>query len=220
MKNQKVIPSPNINPNQTRRLNSAKVVKFLNVVDISPEKSNFNKQTLLAKVDSPWGLLGHINIKTEADAETIHNIKKWLWISANGQKKMALTCAPTKAHNYQPNIKLKLKFLEINNRNQSNELIGGSLYADEELPKLAQNEYYFNDLVGLNVVNIKGEVLGKVTEVTDNGAHEIISVLQKEKEDPNCKSLIYLIPFVKKYINKVEINNNQIVVDWELDWFN
>ena len=78
-----------------------------------------------------------------------------------------------------------------------------------------ENEYYWVDLIGLDVFNQRDECLGTVSGLMDNGAHP---VLQVDAGMPDGSRKELLIPFVGSYIGKVDCENGKITVDWELDY--
>lgn len=79
-----------------------------------------------------------------------------------------------------------------------------------ELPPAETDEYYWDDLVGLEVVNLAGDVLGRVAEMLESGAHDIMRVVAGERER--------LIPFVAPIVRQVDIAAGRIEVDWGTDW--
>ncbi len=79
----------------------------------------------------------------------------------------------------------------------------------EEMPEADEGEYYWDELVGLEVLNIQGESLGRVVGLLETGAHDVLQV-QGER--------LRLIPFVEAYIDCVDVAAGKIVVDWGLDW--
>ena len=81
-------------------------------------------------------------------------------------------------------------------------------------PEAGEGRYYWTDLVGLEVVNKRGEVLGKVSRMSSNGAHDVMEVWSEEA----AGSRIRLLPFVPAYLVKVDLQAKRIEVDWELDW--
>ena len=84
---------------------------------------------------------------------------------------------------------------------------------------LSDGEYYWLDLIGLDVSNLQGESLGKVANLIDNGAHPILRVLlQTELDNSEVKPREYLIPFVEHFVPTVDLPNKKIVVDWGLDY--
>lgn len=77
------------------------------------------------------------------------------------------------------------------------------------LPTTKSDEYYWFELQGTKVANLRGQDLGRVDEVFDSGAH---SVLRIETENNDL-----MIPLVPEIIREVK-PGEQILVDWELDW--
>lgn len=91
------------------------------------------------------------------------------------------------------------------------ELITGRLIGVPRttLPSLNHDEHYWFDLLGTEVVNLRGQVLGCVDEVFDSGAHSILRIGTNDRD-----VLIPLVPQVTRDVRPGE----QILVDWELDW--
>ncbi len=77
------------------------------------------------------------------------------------------------------------------------------------LPETAENEYYWSDLIGLEVVNVQGEALGKVADVLETGANDVL-VVEGERER--------LIPFVKQVILDVDLAAGRVSADWGADY--
>ena len=78
------------------------------------------------------------------------------------------------------------------------------------LPKQCKDEYYWSDLIGLEVVNLSGESLGRVDNLMDTGANQVLCV-QGEKGE-------VLIPFIASAIRQVSLAEKVIRVDWAADW--
>jgi len=80
-------------------------------------------------------------------------------------------------------------------------------------PDAGEGRFYWSDLVGLEVVNEKGVVLGAVRQMSSNGAHDVMEVAGT-KEDARTR----LLPFVPAYVKKVDLQTRRIEVEWEADW--
>lgn len=78
------------------------------------------------------------------------------------------------------------------------------------LPTLEQDEYYWSDLVGLDVINEAGERLGAVTALQDTGANQVLCVQGMNGE--------LLIPFIASAIKQVDLAGKVIRVDWQADY--
>jgi 16S rRNA processing protein RimM len=78
-----------------------------------------------------------------------------------------------------------------------------------ERPEAGEGRYYWTDLVGLEVVNGQGVLLGRVKAMSSNGAHDVMEV----KGDKTR-----WLPFVPAYVMKVDLQSKRIDVDWQADW--
>ena len=80
----------------------------------------------------------------------------------------------------------------------------------EELPALAPGEYYWRDLIGMQVIQANGTLLGIVDEILPTGSNDVLIVVGEQR---------YLIPYLPdSVILKVDRDNQQITVDWDLDF--
>jgi 16S rRNA processing protein RimM len=78
------------------------------------------------------------------------------------------------------------------------------------LPKESDDEYYWSDLIGLSVVNLEGEQLGRVDNLLDMGANDILCVHGDKGE--------ILIPFLSHVVQQVSLDEKLIRVDWQADY--
>ncbi len=89
-----------------------------------------------------------------------------------------------------------------------------------QLPVLSntgEDGYYWSDLIGLEVVNLQGESLGKVTGLLETGANDVLQV-QGPKEGEGESEGERLIPFINHVIVKVDLAASRITADWDLDY--
>ncbi|AJK45468.1 ribosome maturation factor RimM [Burkholderia plantarii] len=89
----------------------------------------------------------------------------------------------------------------------------------EDFPALDTDEFYWVDLIGLQVVNEAGVALGHVGDMIDNGVHSIMRVdYPASGKDGRPVTGERLIPFVGVYVKTVDQVAKRIVVDWEADY--
>jgi 16S rRNA processing protein RimM len=77
------------------------------------------------------------------------------------------------------------------------------------LPAAAENEFYWADLIGLDVVNMGGDDLGVVSQVVETGANDVL-VVEGDRER--------LIPFTEQVVKQVDVAARVIRVDWGSDY--
>lgn len=94
-------------------------------------------------------------------------------------------------------------------RDQAAALIGIDIgLAPVQLPPPKANEYYWADLVGMTVVNLKDVELGEVAELLETGANDVM-VIRGDRER--------LIPFIKSVIQSVDLVKRRVRVDWDAE---
>ena len=93
----------------------------------------------------------------------------------------------------------------IADRNAAELFRGKKLEGDrEDAPALEEGQYYIVDIIGLSCETEEGEILGKVTNVS-NLSSDIYTI---EKDGKNI-----LFPAVKSVVKKVDIENGKLIVD-------
>lgn len=80
----------------------------------------------------------------------------------------------------------------------------------EELPPPGEDEYYWADLVGCEVVDREGGRLGVVVGVTDGPAHDWLVVRRGEEES--------FLPLVSEFIREVDVTGKRIVAAPPAGW--
>lgn len=105
----------------------------------------------------------------------------------------------------------------LDDRNAAEALKGARVFVSRSaFPTPDDGEFYWIDLIGLDVSNPQGEALGRVVDLIDTGPN---SVLRLEGEaGADGKPVERLIPFVSAYILSVSLADKRIVADWGLDY--
>ena len=81
------------------------------------------------------------------------------------------------------------------------------------LPELPAGEYYWHQLIGLDVVTVASLQLGRVVDLMETGAHDVLVVGRESGNDE------ILIPYVRGEVVKgVDLERQQIVVDWQAEF--
>ena len=75
------------------------------------------------------------------------------------------------------------------------------------LPKNKDNEFYFNELVGLKTKSFDGKSAGEIIDVNDFGAGVVIEI--KWENEKNTESL----PFVEDYFKEVNTREGYVIIE-------
>jgi 16S rRNA processing protein RimM len=106
---------------------------------------------------------------------------------------------------------LLAKLAGIETREQALALKGKTISAPRAaLPEPEQGIYYWADLVGLEVVNAKGLVLGVVKGMVSSGAQDVMELAGTQRTR--------LLPWVSAVVKRVDLDAGRIEVDWGADW--
>lgn len=161
----------------------------------------------MGRIVAPYGLKGWVRIEPySAVPDSLSAYPSW-WVGRSGdwRETQVAQCA------LQHGDSLVARFEGCTERDAALALKGSEVAVGREaLPKTAKDEFYWADLAGLKVVNLKDEELGVVAELFENGAHPVMRVVAGETER--------LLPFVEQVVRQVDMAQGQIRVEWELDW--
>ncbi len=93
-------------------------------------------------------------------------------------------------------------------REEAEALKGTRLYAPRDrLPSLPDDEFYHADLIGLEVFDTGGRLLGSVRSVQDHGAGDFLEV-----SGPGLKTPA-LLPFTREAVPTVDLDAGRLIAD-------
>lgn len=166
---------------------------------------------VLGRISGPYGLHGWVKLNAYGDDfDALGTMPQW-WLGLDDQGEQWTPHALQELKHHGKGW--IVKFAEVDDRIASEAIAGRYIAAPREaLPKTATNEFYWADLVGLDVVNTQGECLGKVTKLLSSGAHEVLCVSDGEGEEMQER----LLPFVAQVVKSVDAATIQ--VEWGADW--
>ena len=108
------------------------------------------------------------------------------------------------AQPYRQSVRLKLK--EVNDRNRAEALMGATLMARrEQLPPTDEDEYYWFELIGLNVFDSDDRRLGVLEEIITTGANDVYVVRNQNAE--------VLIPAIGSVVKRIDLQQGVMRVD-------
>ena len=160
----------------------------------------------VGKVSGIFGVKGWI--KVYSYTETRENILTYSpWTLTKGKESKEVEVIDGRRHGKTVVARLE----GINDRDDAAELNGWEIFIHaDQLPKAKQGEYYWADLVGLQVKTVEGTDLGIVQQMLETGANDVV-VVSGERER--------LIPFLQgQTIIKIDLLAGEMLVDWDADF--
>lgn len=166
---------------------------------------------VLGKIVGPYGVHGAVRIHPFADDPLAWAKLPHWWLGREGdapalwKQTKLIRC---KAHNDS----LIAELAAVPDRNTSETMQGVLIGVPRAaLPPAAKNEYYWADLIGLDVLNTHDQSLGKVVGLIETPANAVLRV-----GDGECAER--LLPFVAAVVLDVDMAAKCVRVDWEADW--
>ena len=100
------------------------------------------------------------------------------------------------------------RIAEVATKEDADRLKGTQLFARrDQLPTLPDDEYYYTDLVGLEVFDTGGTSLGHVKSVQNHGASDLLEI-----HGPGATTTV-LLPFTRAAVPTVDLAAGRIVAD-------
>ena len=157
----------------------------------------------MGRLGAARGLKGWLRVKSFADPpEQLQTYRIWNLL-VNGQ------CRETALRRFRTTPRgLECLLDGIDTRDAAEALRGAEIRVNRaDLPPAGEDEWYWADLEGLEVRNLEGRPLGRITGLMATGANDVLIVEGERRR---------LIPFAPgSHIQEVDLRERRLVVDWD-----
>jgi len=159
------------------------------------------KLNLVGVIVATHGIKGEVKVKSDTSFPRFQVGNK-LYIKKNNN----LIEIEINSHRVHKDYDL-ITFNNLKNINDVIEYVGSEIYVDvENLNELAENEYYYDDLIGLDVYSLNNEKLGVVKDLLEVPQGLILLIEKLDKKEA-------LVPFVEEYVIKIDKNEKKILIN-------
>jgi 16S rRNA processing protein RimM len=157
------------------------------------------------RITGLFGIQGWVKVFSHArPRESIIDYSPWLVKTAEGLREMVVEDGRAQGKG------VVVKLVGVDDRDQASQLIGADIEIKfSQLPPPSKGEYYWAQLVGLEVVTLAGQSLGKVDHLVETGANDVL-VVRNGKER--------WLPATANVIREVDLEAGVIRVDWDADF--
>jgi 16S rRNA processing protein RimM len=165
----------------------------------------------LGKVVGVWGVKGWLKLHsyTRERADIAHYSNWWLANDKSGQQAEAVEVINCRLQG----AGVVAQLVGIDGRDAAADLIGKIiLVKSSELPKLSKDQFYWQQLIGLKVVNtqLKNSEIGLVESILETGANDVLVVKNAVTGGADV-----LIPYIKEVVLEVDLEQGFLLVDWD-----
>jgi 16S rRNA processing protein RimM len=171
----------------------------------------------VGRIADAWGVKGWFKVLPHsASPEALFSSKRWyLQPSEKGAKAFSGTLLLRVREAKEHSDTIVASAHEVDDRGAAEALRGARIFVPRSsFPTAATDEYYWVDLLGLEVVNREGVSLGAVRELLSTGPQTVLVIEYFEEG----KVLERMIPFVSVYVDGVDLAAKRITVDWQADY--
>jgi 16S rRNA processing protein RimM len=168
-----------------------------------------SKQDLISvgKVSGVFGVKGWIKIFSYTEPrKNILGYKNWRLRKGSQQKSAKVVGGQVHGKGVVAQIE------GISDRDQALSLMGWEVcISRDQLPTPQKGEYYWADLIGLDVENLEGIQLGKIDNLFETGANDVLVVKDSDQERA--------IPFLQgQTVKSIDLDVGKMIVDWDADF--
>lgn len=149
----------------------------------------------IGKVTGVHGLNGTLKVASFAESADTFQQGRCIVVKSEGEEGRPYLILHASPH--RQGVLLSLEGIE--NRDQAEDLVGKEIHITrDQLPEPEEDTWYWQDLMGLDVVDhIKG-YLGKITHIFPTGANDVLVITGKDRET--------LVPMHKYFVESVDMS--------------
>ena len=172
--------------------------------------SKQSEQIVVGKLGATYGIRGWLKVHSFTDnAENIFDYSPWLINQKGNWVEYKVESWKRHSNGYV----CKLSGLDV--REEAALMTNFEIAINSDsLPELSEDEFYWRELFGMQVVTTKGYDLGEVTDLLETGSNDVLVVKANLKDAFGQKER--LIPYLEEQvIIKVDREAQRIEVDWD-----
>lgn len=162
-----------------------------------------SKLYTVGKIVNTHGVQGEVRVIKMSDYEDRFEVGGTLYLIRDNMDPLHLTIVGHRIHKQFDLI----KFDKLSNINDVESFKNGYLKVKEEqLPELAENEFYYHEIIGCYMYTTEGDKIGVISSVLSPGANDVWIV-----ERPKGKDV--LIPYIKDVVKNVDVTEKKVIIE-------
>ena len=154
------------------------------------------------KIIKKHGLKGEVKVLSfSGDFENFDNFNS-LYISSGKNKPSEFEIERKR---YSKNFAI-VKLFGVNTPEDADKLHGATILVNsKQLNTTNEDEYYWFQLIGMDVISIDNTIIGRVENLLDNTPQPVLVIKNDSKE--------YLVPLVDKFVKEINLKDSIIKID-------
>ncbi|WP_290033835.1 ribosome maturation factor RimM [Ligilactobacillus cholophilus] len=158
----------------------------------------------IGKIVNTHGIKGEVKVQAVTDfPEKRFAVGETVYAFKNGKLVKSLII---KSHRKHKQFDL-LTFEGLEDINLVEDLKQNDLkISEQQQDSLSDGEYYYHEIIGLDVYDLEGNKLGKINEIIESGANDVWVIKREGKRD-------LLIPAIKDVVKEIQCEDGKVIID-------
>ena len=159
-----------------------------------------NDKTLVGKIINTHGIKGNVKIYPYTDDPERFRDLEYLLVGDGFKELKIVDMFIQKGFVY-------VRFEGYEDINKILDFVNSNVYIyDKDRVKLPEDRYFISDIVNMEVHDMEGKLIGKVTDVIENLANDLFQV-----QKPDGK--VFYLPARKEFIKEIDVDKKVIIID-------
>lgn len=166
---------------------------------------------VLGKITSVHGVRGEVKIYSFTDPiDNLLDYSHWTLKRDGEVRQMDLVSGRLQGKVLVARLK------GLDDREVARELAGFEICIPRaQLPNLDDGEFYWHQLVGLKVIDMQGQLFGRIDHLLETGSNDVIVV----KPCPgSLDDRERLLPYTEQCVQRIDLAAGEMQVDWDADF--
>jgi 16S rRNA processing protein RimM len=175
-----------------------------------------SKKILLGKIITAFGIKG--DVKIESYCEVAQEIENYPLFDEKGEKiSLKINNKNKTIVGYSANGAILIaKVNDIMNRTDAEKLRGKELFSNRDnFKKTKKNEFYYSDLIGLQVVNKESKKVGTVSAINNYGGGVMVEIKFDSDDLKKYYDEIDNFPFKNEIFPEVNLEEKFVLIDYQ-----
>lgn len=159
-----------------------------------------NDKTLVGKIINTHGIKGNVKIYPYTDDPERFKDLDYLLVGDGFKELKIVDMFIQKGFVY-------VRFEGYEDINKILDFVNSNVYIyDKDRVKLPEDRYFISDIVNMEVHDMEGKLLGKVTDVIENLANDLFQVRKSDGK-------VFYLPARKEFIKEINVERKVIIIE-------
>jgi 16S rRNA processing protein RimM len=156
----------------------------------------------LGKIAKKFSFKGEVLIYLDTDEPEIYENLESVFVECNKN----LIPFFIKNSSIHKNDFLRVKFEDVTSEEDAEAILGNAVFLPlNTLPKLTGNKFYYHEVIGFEIEDLRLGIVGKIQSINDSTAQPLFEVLKNTTE--------ILIPMIDHFLIKIDRENKKVIMD-------